>query len=91
MIRMDQLTLCELIRFQLADSSLTFDNFDDIANNTNIFTTVSNIFQLADDNFVDGGLTDKLKSKALNICVNMAMASESQINAMLEPKYGIFA
>ena len=43
--------------------------------NTNIFRTISNIFKLTDDSFEDEA-TQLLKNKALNICVNMSLASE---------------
>ena len=48
----------------------------------------ASIFALTDVSS-DTDLTYDLKSKALNICANMAMSSSAEIHEMLEPKYGV--
>ena len=86
---MDQLALFEVIRGWLASDDLTTSDFDDVALLTNLLPTVRAIFLKADFDGPNPDLTSQIKSKALNICVNMAMASEDVIKEILQPKYAL--
>ena len=80
---MDELALCEVIRGMLASEDLVTSDFDDVALLTNLLSTVRAIFIKADFDNPSPDLTSQIKSKVLNICVNMAMASEEIIKEIL--------
>ena len=81
--------MCEAIRELLSLKDLKQADYDNVANETDIFTSMTSIFALEDNGMDD--LTCHLKEKALNICVNMAMGSAETIQEMLQPKYGVLA
>ena len=86
---MDELALCEIIRVQLASKDLETTDFDNIALHTNLLPTLKAFFIRADFDGPNPALTSQLKNKALNICVNMAMASEDIVKELISPKYGV--
>ena len=78
-----------MIRVQLASKDLDTTDFDNIALHTNLLPTLKTFFIRADFDGPSPALTSQLKNKALNICVNMAMASENIVKELISPKYGV--
>ena len=66
---------------------MTSVDCDQVVTETNILTVAASVFIMEDGTEA----VQTMKSKALNICANLAMASTETIQEMMQPKYGIMA
>jgi hypothetical protein len=73
----------------LAQNGLEENDFDSVIVETNILEKVASVLKRPDggQNSFDSDYTIELKSKSINICVNLALGT--QADSLIQPIYGV--
>lgn len=79
--------ILETVRSKLASPNLEAASFDQLANETDIMNVIFTVFRRDDST----EWASAAKNKAINLCINLLMGSESTVKEVLEPKYGVLA